>query len=170
MSDPIIQTILKIRQVNKIILNLHAPRRGYFVGALFLMLTKANDVYCFMSNMMRDIIVDQLDLDLGYAEINFLIESRQPGQTANEAKNFWECRLPKALQEPIRKYWSGTGQMPSFYEYFLISHPWEFLRPPVINYMTWPRKHVHRHDPFTTEMVQNLKKALFQGTLHECTQ
>ncbi|GKU20091.1 hypothetical protein FLAG1_07259 [Fusarium langsethiae] len=162
MSDPIVQTFLKIRRVNKIILNLHAPRRGYFVGALFMMLAKANDVYCFMSNMTQDIITEQLDPDLGHVEINFLTEPRQPGQTANEAKNFWECRSPKALQEPIRKYWSGAGQMPCFYEYFLIIHPWEFPRPPVINYMTWPRKHVHRHNPLTTEMVQSLRKYCFK--------
>ncbi|RGP66527.1 hypothetical protein FSPOR_6548 [Fusarium sporotrichioides] len=143
MSDPIVQTFLKIRRVNKIILNLHAPRRGYFVGALFMMLAKANDVYCFMSNMMQDIITEQLDPDLGHVEINFLTELRQPGQTANEAKNFWECRSPKALQEPIRKYWSGAGQMPCFYEYFLIIHPWE-------------------HNPLTTEMVQSLRKFCFK--------
>ncbi|KAG8669990.1 hypothetical protein FPOAC2_09333 [Fusarium poae] len=162
MSDPIIQMFLKIRQVNQIILNLHAPRRGYFVGALFMMLAKANDVYCFMSNMMRDIIVDQPDPELGHVEINFLTESRQPDQTENEAKNFWECRSPKALQEPIRKYWCGAGPMPCFYEYFLISHPWEFPRPPTINYMAWPRKHVHRHRPLTTEMVQYIKKCCFK--------
>ncbi|KAM0555682.1 hypothetical protein ACHAO7_003314 [Fusarium culmorum] len=132
MSDPIIRTFLKIRQVNKIILDLQVPRRGYFVGTLFMMLAKVNDVYCLMSNMMRDIIMEQPDPDLGHVEINFLTESRQPGQTANEAKNSWECRSPKVLQEPIRKYWSRAGQMPCFYEYFLISHPWEFPRPPVI--------------------------------------
>ncbi|RGP59129.1 hypothetical protein FLONG3_11283 [Fusarium longipes] len=63
------------------------------------------------------------DPDLGHVEINFLTETRQPGQTAKEARNFWECRSPKALQEPIRKYWRDARHMPRFYEYFLISHP-----------------------------------------------
>lgn len=47
MDDPIVQMFLKVRQVDKIVVNLHAPRRGYFVGALFMMLAKASDAFFF---------------------------------------------------------------------------------------------------------------------------
>jgi hypothetical protein len=142
MDDPIVQMFLKIRQVDKIVVNLHAPRMGYFVGALFMMLAKASDTYFFMSHMLRNIDPEQSDM--GQVEINFSTEERQPGQTENEAKNFWECRSPKVLAEPLRKHWFHSGPMPCFYEYFLISYPCVFPHPPTINYLTWPRRHVHR--------------------------
>jgi hypothetical protein len=176
MSDPIVQTLLKIRQVNKIIVDLHAPRRGYFVGALFMMLAKADDVYGLVARMLQDIDPEKSHTDTMHVEINFSTETRQPGQTAKEAKNFWECRSPKALQDLTRIFWHDAGQMPCFYEYFLISHPYTFPRTPVINYLIWPRRHVHRKTTPDVETVQRyygmcsseFERQMMVCSLHGC--
>jgi len=44
--------------------------------------------------------------------------------------------------------------MPCFYEYFLISHPCILLHPPTINYLTWPRRHVHKKYSHDTESAR----------------
>ncbi|KAF4989640.1 hypothetical protein FGRMN_8998 [Fusarium graminum] len=155
MDDAVAQKLLKISQFKEAVVRLHAPRRGHFVGALFTMLTKVDDAYYMIETMSRD--VDPEQSDMGHVKLKFTTETRQPHQTTKEAKNFWECRSPKVLQEAIRKYWHRCGQMPCFYEYFLINKPYFFSRPPVIEYVTWPQRHIHRKEPLNAYMVRQLR-------------
>ncbi|KAJ4266520.1 hypothetical protein NW762_004507 [Fusarium torreyae] len=152
MDDPIVQKLMNICRVKETIVHLHAPRRGHFVGALFMMLAKADDAYNMIQTMSRH--VDLVQADMGHTSIIFSTQSPQPDQSTKEAKNFWECRSIKALQEPIRKYLHNSGQMPYFYEYFLINNPYRFPRPPTVEYLTWPRRHAYRHEPLRTEVIQ----------------
>ncbi|KAF5658172.1 hypothetical protein FHETE_10000 [Fusarium heterosporum] len=154
MDDAVAQRLLKISRFKEAVVHLHAPRRGHFVGALFMMLAKVDDGYYMIETMSRD--VDPEQSDMGHVKLKFTTESRQPHQSAKEAKNFWECRSPKVLQEAIRKYWHRCGQMPCFYEYFLINVPYFFPHPPVIEYVTWPRRHVHRKEPLGADMMKRL--------------
>ncbi|KAM0342816.1 hypothetical protein ACHAPU_009180 [Fusarium lateritium] len=116
--------------------------------------------------MSRD--VDPEQSDMGHVKLKFTSENRQPHQTAKEARSFWECRSPKVLQEASRKYFERCGQMPCFYEYFLINVPYFFPHPPVIEYVTWPRRHVHRKEPLDADMVRRLITEDVLGVRESC--
>ncbi|KAM0202545.1 hypothetical protein ACHAPA_008941 [Fusarium lateritium] len=141
MGEPVVRRVLKMTKVNDIIVQLRAPRRGHFVGALLMMLAKATDAYCLISSMshLRKFNWD----DPGRIAIKFSTEMVQPGQSTKESKNFWECRAPKVLEDPMRKYLSRSGQMPCFYEYFFRC-VYLFPSVPEIEYERWPRRHIHR--------------------------
>ncbi|KAI8723793.1 hypothetical protein NCS52_00236100 [Fusarium sp. LHS14.1] len=140
MDDPIAQRLLEMTHAEEIVVHFQAPRRGHFVGALLMMLAKADDVYHLISNMSKGTDTT----GPGNITIRFSTESVQPGQSEKETKNFWECRAPKVLQESARKrFYVSDYLMPCFYEYFLINHPVEFAHPPKIEFFTWPRPHVH---------------------------
>ncbi|KAF4965925.1 hypothetical protein FSARC_6312 [Fusarium sarcochroum] len=143
MDDPIARRLSKMEKVNDLILHLHASRRGHFVGALLMMLAKAEDVYRLINVFAWRL--EHAQGGVGRYTIRFSTETIQPGQSKKEAKNFWECRSPKALEDTLRKYLKDAGQMPCFYEYFLINWPYGFPAIPKIEYITWPRRHVHRH-------------------------
>jgi hypothetical protein len=140
MGEPIVRRVVKMISVKETIVHLHAPRRGHFFGALLMMLAKANDAY-FIINIMSQLRKFNRD-DPGRIAINFSTEVAQPGQSTKKAKNFRECRAPKVLEGPMRKYLSRSGQMSCFYEYFWRSP--RFLSVPEIEYEKWPRRHVHR--------------------------
>ncbi|SPJ75228.1 uncharacterized protein FTOL_04959 [Fusarium torulosum] len=140
MGEPIVRRVVKMIKVKEIIVHFHAPRRGHFVGALLMMLAKANDAYLII-NIMSQLRKFNRDYP-GRIAIKFSAEMVQPGQSTKEAKNFWECRAPKVLEDPMRKYLSRPGQMPCFYEYFW--HSPRFPSVPEIEYERWPRRHVHR--------------------------
>lgn len=140
MDDPVAQRLLEMTHAEDIVVDFEAPRRGHFVGALLMMLAKADDVYHLISNMSKG----DASTNPSNITIRFSTEAVQPGQSEKEAKNFWECRAPKALQESIRQRITICRySMPCFYEYFLISHPVTFGRPPRIEFSTWPRPHAH---------------------------
>ncbi|KIL92479.1 hypothetical protein FAVG1_03657 [Fusarium avenaceum] len=121
MGEPIVRRVAKTIKVNEITVHLHAPRRGHFVGALLMMLAKANDAYYFIYAMSK---FPKFNKDNpGRIAIKFFTEMVQLGQSTKEIKNFWECRAPKVLEDPMRKYLSHPGQMPCFYEYFLRCFP-----------------------------------------------
>jgi hypothetical protein len=141
LGEPIVRRVVKMIKVNEIIVHLHAPRRGHFVGALLMMFAKANDAYLLIKTMSQ--FPEFNRDDRGRIAIKFSTEVVQPGQSTKEAKNFWECRAPKVLEDPMRKYLSHPGQMPCFYEYFLMSGC-AFPSVPEIEYERWPRRHVHR--------------------------
>lgn len=141
MGEPIVRRVAKTIKVNEITVHLHAPRRGHFVGALLMMLAKANDAYYFIYAMSK---FPKFNKDNpGRIAIKFSTEMVQSGQSTKEVKNFWECRAPKVLEDPMRKYLSHPGQMPCFYEYFLRCFR-KLPSVPEIEYKRWPRKHVHR--------------------------
>ncbi|KAJ4210442.1 hypothetical protein NW767_000715 [Fusarium falciforme] len=140
LDDPIAQRLLEMTHAEEIVVHFQAPRRGHFVGALLMILAKADDVYHLISNMSKSVN----STDPSNITIRFSTEPVQPGQSEKEAKNFWECRAPKVLQESIRKrFFISDYLMPCFYEYFLINHPVKFAHPPKIEFFTWPRPHVH---------------------------
>ncbi|RSL87507.1 hypothetical protein CEP51_002201 [Fusarium floridanum] len=142
LDDPIAQRLLEMTHAEEIVVHFQAPRRGHFVGALLMMLAKADDVYRLISNMSKG--TDSTNPS--NITIRFSTEGVQPGQSEKEAKNFWECRSPKVLQESIRNHISiFRYSMPCFYEYFLINHPVTFGQPPKIEFCTWPRAHVRVH-------------------------
>ncbi|KAI6759585.1 hypothetical protein HG530_010265 [Fusarium avenaceum] len=141
MGEPIVRRVAKTIKINEITIHLHAPRRGHFVGALLMMLAKADDAYFFIYAMSRYSKFNKDDP--GRIAIKFSTEMVQSGQSAKEAKNFWECRAPKVLEDPMRKYLSHSGPMPCFYEYFLRCN-FAFPSVPEIEYERWPRRHVHR--------------------------
>ncbi|KAM0200880.1 hypothetical protein ACHAPI_002546 [Fusarium lateritium] len=175
MGEPIARRVLKMRKVNDTIVQLRAPRRGHFVGALLMMLAKANDAYCLISTMSlsRKFNMD----DPGRIAIKFSTEMVQPGQSTKEAKNFWECRAPKVLEDPMRKYLSRSGQIPCFYEYFIWGL-FDFPSLPEIEYERWPRRHVHRAykipapgsglTPYWTKAHQALLPDLQRRIKHLC--
>lgn len=139
LDDPIAQRLLEMTHAEEIVVHFQAPRRGHFVGALLMMLAKADDVYHLISNKSKDTTTT----DPSNITIRFSTEPVQPGQSETKAKNFWECRAPKVLQESVRRrFFVSDYLMPCFYEYFLINHPVEFAHPPKIEFFTWPRPHV----------------------------
>ncbi|KAH7275680.1 hypothetical protein B0J15DRAFT_457835 [Fusarium solani] len=139
-DDQIAQRLLEMTHAEEIVVHFQAPRRGHFVGALFMMLAKADDVYHLISNMSKDTATT----DPSNITIRFSTEPVQPGQLEKEAKNFWECRSAKVLQESIRNHICHDNcSMPCFYEYFLINHPVTFAHPPKIEFCSWPRTRAH---------------------------
>lgn len=143
LDDPISQRLLEMTHAEEIVVHLQAPRRGHFVGALLMMLAKADDVYHLTSNMSKD---------SSNITIRFSTEAIQPGQSGKETKNFWECRSTKVLQESIRNHiLHDNYTMPCFYEYFLINHPVTFANAPKIEFCSWPRTRAH---------IQSTKKLL----------
>ncbi|RSL48184.1 hypothetical protein CEP53_009620 [Fusarium sp. AF-6] len=159
LDDPIAQRLLQITHVEEIVVHFQAPRRGHFVGALLMMLAKADDVYHLISNMTKG----TGSTDSSNITIRFSTEPAQPGQSEKEAKNFWECRAQKVLQESVRKrFFVSDYLMPCFYEYFLINHPVKFPHPPKIEFLTWPRPHVHirLREKRSPENVEFLTQAL----------
>ncbi|EEU40991.1 uncharacterized protein NECHADRAFT_76654 [Fusarium vanettenii 77-13-4] len=142
MDDAIAQRLLEMTHAEEIMVHFQAPRRGHFVGALLMMLAKADDVYHLIINMSKGTDAT----GPSNITIRFSTEGVRPGQSEKEAKNFWECRSTKFLQEGIRERISILQYtMPCFYEYFLINHPVTFGQPPKIEFCTWPRAHVRVH-------------------------
>ncbi|KAJ4315179.1 hypothetical protein N0V84_008513 [Fusarium piperis] len=140
LDDPIAQQLLGMTHAEEIVVHLQAPRRGHFVGALLMMLAKADDAYHLISNMSKS----ANPTDLSNITICFSTEAAQPGQSEKEAKNFWECRSTKVLQESIRNHICHDDySMPCFYEYFLINHPVTFTHAPKIEFRSWPRTSAH---------------------------
>ncbi|KAF5564513.1 hypothetical protein FPHYL_4698 [Fusarium phyllophilum] len=119
MSDPMVLRLGKMRNIDDIVVVLRAPRRGYFVGAFMIMFAKMDDVYAYIC------IRSRFRKDKGWPSdakitIRFTTEGVQSSQSTREAKNFWECRATKILEDPLRKHITDRAQMPYFYEYFLI--------------------------------------------------
>ncbi|KAF4471627.1 hypothetical protein FALBO_1444 [Fusarium albosuccineum] len=147
MDDPIAQRLIKIKKAKEIVIQLRAPRRGHFVGSFLMILAKVDDVYHLIHTMTTDPGTEGSNP----LTITFTTEPVQPGQSRKEAKNFWECRAPQVLQERFRKWLVVPGQMPCFYEYFLNNNPVHFDHEPVVNFVTWPRAHVHRKETYGPE-------------------
>ncbi|KAL2692040.1 hypothetical protein Neosp_002443 [[Neocosmospora] mangrovei] len=140
LDDPVAQRLLEMTHAEEIMVHFQAPRRGHFVGALLMMLAKADDVYHLIGNMSKS----GNSTDPSNITIRFSTEGVQPGQSDKEAKNFWECRSTKVLQESIRDHICHDNySMPCYYEYFLINHPVTFAHPPKIEFCSWPCTSAH---------------------------
>ncbi|KAM5348864.1 hypothetical protein ACJ41O_008687 [Fusarium nematophilum] len=149
LDDPLAQRLLQIRHVEEVAVRLQAPRRGHFVGAFLTMVAKMDDVYHLINAMSTDAASP------GHVTITFATEAVQPGQSTKEAKNFWECRSPKILQDASRKHLAYSGQMPCYYEYMLIS-PLLLKRAPDVEFLTWPRIHAHRKSKEVGKLLEEL--------------
>ncbi|KAF5976818.1 hypothetical protein FBULB1_6803 [Fusarium bulbicola] len=142
MSDPMVLRLGKMRNIDDIVVVLRAPRRGYFVGAFMMMFAKMDDVYAYICNRSRFRTNKGWPSDAKIT-IHFTTEGVQSGQSTREAKNFWECRATKILEDPLRRYITDRAQMPYFYEYFLIL--WAKLPSvPTILHDKAVRSHGHR--------------------------
>ncbi|KAF5556793.1 hypothetical protein FNAPI_5662 [Fusarium napiforme] len=120
MSDPMVFRLGRMRNIDDIVVILRAPRRGYFVGAFMMMSAKMDDVYTFI--YIRSIFRKNKGWPSdAKITIRFTTECVQSSQSTREAKNFWECRATKILEDPLRKHITDRAHMPYFYEYFLIS-------------------------------------------------
>ncbi|KAF5621394.1 uncharacterized protein FTJAE_11285 [Fusarium tjaetaba] len=120
ISDPMVFRLGRMRNIDDIVVILRAPRRGYFVGAFMMMFAKMDDVYAFIYIRSRFPKNKGWPSDAKMA-IRFTTEGVRSSQSTREAKNFWECRATKILEDPLRKHITDRAQMPYFSEYFFIS-------------------------------------------------
>ncbi|KAI1034045.1 hypothetical protein LB505_003255 [Fusarium chuoi] len=142
MSDPIVMRVGKMRNIDDIFVVLRAPRRGHFVGAFMMMFAKMDDVYAYICNRSKFRKNKGWPSDAKIT-ICFTTEGVQSSQSIREAKNFWECRATKILEDPLRQHITDRAQMPYFYEYFLIF--WARLPSvPTILHDRAVRSHGHR--------------------------
>ncbi|KAF5237041.1 hypothetical protein FANTH_11028 [Fusarium anthophilum] len=101
MSDPMVLRLGKMRNIDDIVVVLPAPRRGHFVGAFMMMFAKMDDVYAYICNRSRFRRNKGWPSDAKIT-ISFTTEGIQSGQSTREAKNFWECRATKILEDHLK--------------------------------------------------------------------
>ncbi|KLP15945.1 uncharacterized protein LW94_2807 [Fusarium fujikuroi] len=142
MSDPMVLRLGRMRNIDGIFVALRTPRRGHFVGAFMMMFAKMADVYTHILNRSRFRKNKGWPADAKIT-IHFTTGGVQSSQSTREAKNFWECRVTKILEDPLRKHITDRAQIPYFYEYFLIF--WARLSSvPKILHDKAVRSHGHR--------------------------
>ncbi|KAF5640746.1 hypothetical protein F25303_7085 [Fusarium sp. NRRL 25303] len=140
----------------------HATRS--LVGAFMMMFAKMDDVYAYICNRSKFRKNKGWPSDAKIT-IRFTTEGVQSSQSKREAKNFWECRATKILEDPLRQHITDQAQMPYFYEYFLIF--WARLPSvPTILHDRAVRSHGHRgyQLPARNTMPSYLRKE-FKETL-----